>query len=146
MEPRIATSWAFGPFQLDPMKRVLSRDGEPVPLTPKALDTLALAPACSSTYSPIVRSASAPAPVMVNRTLYGTMRTSSQPLNTSPVVVRPVKQPWVLVSVNVVAWVSEICTTKSCIFSRCNISLIRVWGGDNYDSCSRVTNNLTQTL
>src|ERR687898_894847 len=32
--------YQFGPFRLDPVKRRLLRDGEPVPLTPKAFDTL----------------------------------------------------------------------------------------------------------
>lgn len=32
--------FAFGDFRLDPADKVLYRDGEPVPLTPKALDTL----------------------------------------------------------------------------------------------------------
>jgi Tol biopolymer transport system component/DNA-binding winged helix-turn-helix (wHTH) protein len=32
--------YEFGPFRLDPLKRRLLRDGEPVPLTPKAFDTL----------------------------------------------------------------------------------------------------------
>lgn len=32
--------YEFGPFRLDPAKRVLLRSGEPVPLTPKAFDTL----------------------------------------------------------------------------------------------------------
>lgn len=32
--------YEFGPFRLDPAKRVLLRDGEPVPLTPKAFETL----------------------------------------------------------------------------------------------------------
>jgi TolB-like protein/DNA-binding winged helix-turn-helix (wHTH) protein/Tfp pilus assembly protein PilF len=32
--------YQFGPFRLDPLKRRLLRDGEPVPLTPKAFDTL----------------------------------------------------------------------------------------------------------
>jgi len=32
--------YEFGPFRLDPVKRRLLRDGEPVPLTPKAFDTL----------------------------------------------------------------------------------------------------------
>jgi Tol biopolymer transport system component/DNA-binding winged helix-turn-helix (wHTH) protein len=32
--------YAFGPFRLDSAKRVLLRDGKPVPLAPKALDTL----------------------------------------------------------------------------------------------------------
>ena len=32
--------YEFGPFRLDPLKRRLMRDGEPVRLTPKALDLL----------------------------------------------------------------------------------------------------------
>jgi DNA-binding winged helix-turn-helix (wHTH) protein/TolB-like protein/Tfp pilus assembly protein PilF len=32
--------FAIGPFRLDPVDRLLSRDGRPVPLTPKAIDTL----------------------------------------------------------------------------------------------------------
>src|SRR3954463_12569659 len=32
--------YEFGPFRLDPVKRRLLRDGEPVPLTPKAFETL----------------------------------------------------------------------------------------------------------
>ncbi|HEX6622091.1 MAG TPA: transcriptional regulator, partial [Pyrinomonadaceae bacterium] len=32
--------YQFGPFRLDPVKRRLLRDGGPVPLTPKAFDTL----------------------------------------------------------------------------------------------------------
>ena len=32
--------YQFGPFRLDPQRRVLLRDGQPLPLTPKALDTL----------------------------------------------------------------------------------------------------------
>src|SRR5215207_3882287 len=32
--------YQFGPFRLDPVKRRLLRDGEPVPLTPKAFETL----------------------------------------------------------------------------------------------------------
>src|ERR1700755_2763763 len=32
--------YEFGPFRLDPVKRRLLREGEPVPLTPKAFDTL----------------------------------------------------------------------------------------------------------
>ena len=31
---------AIGPFRLDPVDRLLSRDGRPVSLTPKAIDTL----------------------------------------------------------------------------------------------------------
>jgi DNA-binding winged helix-turn-helix (wHTH) protein len=30
----------FGPFRLDPAERLLLRDGQPVPLTPKAFDLL----------------------------------------------------------------------------------------------------------
>ena len=37
-----ARRYSFGNFTLDLEKRVLLRDGEPVPLTPKAFDTLAL--------------------------------------------------------------------------------------------------------
>src|SRR5215470_4463707 len=32
----------FGPFHLDPAKRLLLRDGTPIPLTPKAFDALVL--------------------------------------------------------------------------------------------------------
>src|SRR5262245_33774106 len=32
--------YEFGPFRLDPVKRRLLREGEPLPLTPKAFDTL----------------------------------------------------------------------------------------------------------
>ena len=32
--------YQFGPFSLDPAERVISRDGTPFPLTPKAFDTL----------------------------------------------------------------------------------------------------------
>jgi DNA-binding winged helix-turn-helix (wHTH) protein/TolB-like protein/Flp pilus assembly protein TadD len=32
--------YAFGPFRLDPAERLLLRDGQPVPLTPKTFDTL----------------------------------------------------------------------------------------------------------
>jgi Tol biopolymer transport system component/DNA-binding winged helix-turn-helix (wHTH) protein len=34
--------YGFGPFLLDPAERVLTRDGRPVPLTPKAFDLLAV--------------------------------------------------------------------------------------------------------
>jgi DNA-binding winged helix-turn-helix (wHTH) protein len=34
--------YEFGPFRLDPVKRRLLREGEPVPLTPKAFETLLL--------------------------------------------------------------------------------------------------------
>ena len=32
--------YQFGPFRIDAVKRVLFRDGQPVPLTSKSLDTL----------------------------------------------------------------------------------------------------------
>ena len=32
--------YEFGPFSLDPAERVISRDGIPLPLTPKVFDTL----------------------------------------------------------------------------------------------------------
>src|SRR5215469_14776568 len=32
--------YEFGPFSLDPAERIISRDGTPLPLTPKAFDTL----------------------------------------------------------------------------------------------------------
>ena len=42
--------YQFGPFSLDPFKRRLLRDGEPISLTPKALDTLvALVENCGKT-------------------------------------------------------------------------------------------------
>src|SRR5712691_567469 len=34
--------YKFGPFRLDPTERLLTRDGVPVPLTPKAFETLVL--------------------------------------------------------------------------------------------------------
>jgi DNA-binding winged helix-turn-helix (wHTH) protein/Tol biopolymer transport system component len=34
------SSFEFGPFHLDPAERLLTRDGQPVPLTPKAFDLL----------------------------------------------------------------------------------------------------------
>ena len=34
--------YRFGPFRFDPAERCLSRDGEPVVLMPKAIDTLAV--------------------------------------------------------------------------------------------------------
>jgi DNA-binding winged helix-turn-helix (wHTH) protein/Tol biopolymer transport system component len=34
--------YSFGPFELDPARRLLLRDGEPIPLTPKAFDTLVI--------------------------------------------------------------------------------------------------------
>lgn len=37
MRPRF---YNFGPFQVDVAKRILSRDGEPVRLSPKVFDTL----------------------------------------------------------------------------------------------------------
>lgn len=40
MSPQEKHLYEFGPFRLDPVKRRLLRDGEPVPLTPKAFETL----------------------------------------------------------------------------------------------------------
>ena len=41
MKPdEVKRSYEFGPFRLDPEDRTLSRDGELVPLTIKAFDTL----------------------------------------------------------------------------------------------------------
>src|ERR671918_3073015 len=40
MSEQIKHFYEFGPFRLDPLKRRLMRDGEPVRLTPKALDLL----------------------------------------------------------------------------------------------------------
>src|SRR5664279_6439792 len=40
--PSPARAHRFGPFRFDPVERLLSRDGEPVPLMPKTLDTLAV--------------------------------------------------------------------------------------------------------
>ena len=40
MANEIKRLYEFGPFRLDPEERRLVRDGEPVPLTPKAFDTL----------------------------------------------------------------------------------------------------------
>ena len=37
-----ARIYRFGPFRFDPAERSLSRDGEPVLLMPKAIDTLAV--------------------------------------------------------------------------------------------------------
>ena len=37
---RVSMSYIFGRFQLDAAERRLLRDGQPVPLTPKAFDTL----------------------------------------------------------------------------------------------------------
>jgi len=37
-----ARAHRFGPFRFDPVERLLSRDGEPVPLMPKTIDTLAV--------------------------------------------------------------------------------------------------------
>jgi len=42
MSPEAKHFYAFGPFRLDSEKRVLVRDGTPVPLTPKAAETLLL--------------------------------------------------------------------------------------------------------
>jgi len=40
METPAPQRYSFGPFVLDPAERVLLRDGQPVPLPPKALETL----------------------------------------------------------------------------------------------------------
>ena len=40
MSEQSQPSYEFGPFQLDASKRLLLRDGEPVPLAPKVLETL----------------------------------------------------------------------------------------------------------
>ena len=40
MSPQVRQLYEFGPFRLDPQKPCLWRDGEPVSLTPKALETL----------------------------------------------------------------------------------------------------------
>jgi non-specific serine/threonine protein kinase len=40
MERRENATYTFGPFQLDSAERRLLRDGQPIPLTPKAFDTL----------------------------------------------------------------------------------------------------------
>src|SRR5918992_5356562 len=40
MSEQIKHFYEFGPFRLDPLKRRLMRDGEPVRLTPKALELL----------------------------------------------------------------------------------------------------------
>ena len=40
--PDTVELYEFGPFRLDPAERKLSRDNEPVVLTPKAFDTLVL--------------------------------------------------------------------------------------------------------
>src|SRR3712207_4318204 len=40
MSPQEKHLYEFGPFRLDPVKRRLLRDGEPVQLTPKAFETL----------------------------------------------------------------------------------------------------------
>ncbi|HEV2116687.1 MAG TPA: winged helix-turn-helix domain-containing protein [Terriglobales bacterium] len=36
----VKTLYAFGPFSLDPLKRIVLRNGEPIPLTPKVFDIL----------------------------------------------------------------------------------------------------------
>src|SRR5258708_3396391 len=40
MSSQIKRLCEFGPFRLDPQKRLLLRENEPVPLTPKAIETL----------------------------------------------------------------------------------------------------------
>jgi DNA-binding winged helix-turn-helix (wHTH) protein len=42
MQQEPKQSYEFGPFHLDPVKRVLLKDGKQVPLTPKAFDVLLL--------------------------------------------------------------------------------------------------------
>ena len=44
-------SYAFGPFRLDPAERLLLREGEAVPLTPKAFDLLATWSNATDTWS-----------------------------------------------------------------------------------------------
>src|SRR6185436_11556283 len=40
MTPPSRASYAFGPFRLDPVEKVLFREGNPVSLTPKTIETL----------------------------------------------------------------------------------------------------------
>src|SRR4030095_10151745 len=40
MVRRAKYSYEFGPFRIDPAERLLMRNGTPLPLTPKAFDTL----------------------------------------------------------------------------------------------------------
>ena len=42
MVPQAKQLYEFGQFRLDPQERLLLRDGEPIPLTPKAFDMLLL--------------------------------------------------------------------------------------------------------
>src|SRR5712691_968892 len=42
MSTELKQSYEFGPFQLDPKNRILLRDRQSVPLTPKVFDTLLL--------------------------------------------------------------------------------------------------------
>jgi Tol biopolymer transport system component/DNA-binding winged helix-turn-helix (wHTH) protein len=42
MQQQTKQTYEFGPFRLDPVQRVLLKDGETVPLTPKAFDVLLL--------------------------------------------------------------------------------------------------------
>ena len=40
VDPTNQSSYSFGEFRIDSVERVLTRDGEPVPLTPKVFDLL----------------------------------------------------------------------------------------------------------
>ncbi len=42
MEQHYRTTYSFGPFLLDPAERLLSSQDQPIPLTPKAFDTLVI--------------------------------------------------------------------------------------------------------
>ena len=42
MQAQLRRIYEFGPFHLDAGERLLSKDGQPVALTPKAFDTLLL--------------------------------------------------------------------------------------------------------
>ncbi len=42
MNGQVKHFYTFGPFRLDPQERVLLRDGQPVPLAPKAVEILLL--------------------------------------------------------------------------------------------------------
>ena len=40
MTDRKATTFVFSPFRMDPARRLLTRDGQPIALKPKEFDTL----------------------------------------------------------------------------------------------------------
>src|SRR2546423_1745497 len=42
MQAQVRRTYQFGPFHLDAGERLLLKDGQPIPLTPKAFDTLLL--------------------------------------------------------------------------------------------------------